>query len=119
MMKEFDLNDFGKQMPYHVPEGFFVRFPEQVMRKVAVERRRRRMWRLSVGMTAVAALVAGIVFWTGTPEAIPSVPSGDYADRMVTLAEQLDAYLDHLSDEELAEQYDYYAADVTLTLYEE
>ena len=104
MMKEFDLNDFGKQMPYHVPEGFFARFPEQVMRKVAVERRRRRMWRLSVGMTAVAALVAGIVFWTGTPE---------------VLAEQLDAYLDHLSDEELAEQYDYYAADVTLTLYEE
>ena len=47
------------------------------------------------------------------------MPSGDYADRMVTLAEQLDAYLDHLSDEELAEQYDYYAADVTLTLYEE
>ena len=44
MMKEFDLNDFGKQMPYHVPEGFFARFPEQVMRKVAVERRRRRMW---------------------------------------------------------------------------
>ena len=36
MMKEFDLNDFGKQMPYHVPEGFFARFPEQVMRKVAV-----------------------------------------------------------------------------------
>ncbi len=81
MMKEFDLNDFGKQMPYHVPEGFFARFPEQVMRKVAVERRRRRMWRLSAGMTAVAALVAGIVFWTGTPEVIPSVPSGDYADR--------------------------------------
>ena len=60
MMKEFDLNDFGKQMPYHVPEGFFARFPEQVMRKVAVERRRRRMWRLSVGMTAVSCSGPGL-----------------------------------------------------------
>ena len=37
----------------------------------------------------------------------------------VSFADKMNAYISQLSDEELAEQFDYYAADVTLTLYEE
>ena len=36
-----------------------------------------------------------------------------------SIAEQMDAYVSRLSDEELTDLYDYYAADVTLTLYME
>ncbi len=114
-MKDFDLIDVGKQMPYRVPEGFFKQFPDRMMERIRAERaRRRRRWGFSLGATAVAALFAGVVFFGGMGRDTenPDTLSVSFADKM-------NAYISQLSDEELAEQFDYYAADVTLTLYEE
>lgn len=117
MMKDFDMEDMGKRMPYHVPEGFFEKFPERMMQKVQAERaRRRRVWRIAVG-TGIAALFAGVFFFGGRTGMQAS--SEDYVEWASALSERMDAYVSGLSDEELMEQYDYYAADVTLTLYDE
>ena len=105
-MKDFDLEHIGKRMPYSVPEGFFETFPDRMMQRVALQRRARR------------AFVAGFFFWGGRT-ADDLYPAEPYGDVTTSIAEQMDAYVSRLSDEELTDLYDYYAADVTLTLYME
>lgn len=118
-MKDFDLEHIGKRMPYSVPEGFFETFPDRMMQRVALQRRarRRRLW-LGLSTGIAAAFVAGFFFWGGrtTDDLYPAEPYGDVT---TSIAEQMDAYVSRLSDEELTDLYDYYAADVTLTLYME
>ena len=118
MMNDFDLDKMVKRTPCDVPEGFFDRFPDRMMRRIAAERARRRRWRLTVAVSTMAALLVGVVFFvrTGTNEAALPING---VGTVSAFSEQMDAYISHLSDEELAEQFDYYAADVTLTLYDD
>ncbi len=118
-MKDFDLEHIGKQMPYCVPEGFFESFPDRVMQRIAARKRarRRRMW-LGIGTSVAAAMVAGIVFFGGKSGS-SLYPSDSYEEVFTNISDKMDAYVGRLSDEELNELYDYYAADVTLTLYAE
>lgn len=118
-MKDFDLEHIGKKMPYRVPEGFFETFPERMMQRVALRRRtrRRRLW-IGLSTAAAAAVLTGFIFW-GRPGGNVLYSSDPYGDVAPSIAEQMDAYVGRLSDEELTDLYDYYAADVTLTLYVE
>lgn len=118
-MKDFDLEHIGKKMPYRVPEGFFESFPSRMMQRITLHRRaRRRRLCLGISTIAAAAVVTGFVFWGGRN--VDSLhPSDPHGDVMVSIAENMDAYVSRLSDEELTDLYDYYAADVTLTLYVE
>lgn len=118
-MKDFDVESIGKRMPYHVPEGFFEEFPERMMQKVQAEQaRRRRVWRMTIGISGIAALFAGVFFFGGQQSDVQ--PSSDeYIELATASSDKMDVYVSRLSDEELIEQYEYYAADVTLSLYEE
>lgn len=118
-MKDFDVENIGKRMPYDVPEGFFEEFPERMMRKVRAEQRvrRRRVWGVAIGTGGMAALFAGALLFGGRPEMQSSTE--DYVEWATALSDRMDAYVSGLSDKELAEEYDYYAADVTLSLYDE
>lgn len=118
-MKEFDFENRDKRMPYRVPDNFFKEFPERMMKQIAEERRRRqRRWGMAIGTTAIAAMFAGVVFF-GRFSSRNTVDEKDYIELATVDSYNIDSYISTLSDEELAEQYNYYASDVTLTFYED
>jgi len=48
---------FGNENPFRVPNHYFDEFPQRVMKRIAQQKRRRRMIRWSI-----AAMMTGIVF---------------------------------------------------------
>ena len=114
-MKEFDWNDIEKQMPYKVPEGFFESFPERMSRKAKASAMRRRMWRIVSTVSVAAVMIFGVFFWNTASEKDDAV-GNEYVEFASTslLSEKMDEYVSSLSDEELAEQLNYYESDVTL-----
>ena len=65
MEKEFDFNSIGKRTPFRTPDGFFERMQTETMRRVAEEKRKKKLYRLKWGVSvalAIAAMVCGIVF---------------------------------------------------------
>ncbi|MCH3982225.1 MAG: hypothetical protein LKE41_10080 [Prevotella sp.] len=89
MEKQFDFNQIGKRMPYGVPDGFFDRLQDNVMREIKSSKptpiikskaKTRKAWILRLApLTAVAAaLVALLLIPHGTPKkATPQ--EGSYA----------------------------------------
>ena len=66
MEKEFDFNSIGKRTPFRTPEGFFERMQAENLRRVAEEKRKKKLYRLKWGVSvalAVAAMVCGIIFF--------------------------------------------------------
>ena len=43
MEKEFDFNSIGKRTPFRTPEGFFERMQDETMRRVAEEKRKKKI----------------------------------------------------------------------------
>ncbi len=117
-MKEFDLDKLEKRTLYRVPDKFFDTFPDCVMRKIALQRRRRLMWRITT-VTAIAALFSGVVFLFHEIPAGRSSQDSGYSELVSNISNKTDVYVSSLSDEELAEQYSFYASDATLLLYDE
>ena len=64
MKKDFDFNSIGKRLPYSVPDGFFDKLDEEIMRKAmsvetAKPKPRRSIMRIFItAATAVAASMA-------------------------------------------------------------
>ena len=53
MNKDFDFDGIGKQMPYRIPEGFFERMQKETLCRAEAEKRRKKFYRLKVGIAAV------------------------------------------------------------------
>ena len=48
MNKEFDFNEVGKRMPFRTPDGFFERMQAETLKRVAEEKRKKKLYRLKV-----------------------------------------------------------------------
>ncbi len=54
-----DLDTLQKEEPYPAPDGYFDRFPQQVMRQIRKEKARRRNLRLAAAAAALALVLCG------------------------------------------------------------
>ena len=101
MEKQFDFNQVNKRMPYGVPDGFFDRLQDNVMREIKTSQpattikpkaKTRKAWLVRLApLTAVAAaaLIALLLIPYGTPKkATPQ--EGSYA--------KVEQAFDNLSD---------------------
>ncbi|MBQ3083450.1 MAG: hypothetical protein IJ028_04420 [Alistipes sp.] len=93
-------NEVGKRMPYRLPEDFFAQNEAELMRRV--EQPRGRLMRLPIwlGGAVAAAVLVGVMLWLPMREMKP----------MAT--EQLYAYNETMSNEELAGWVEFYEADL-------
>lgn len=103
MNKDFDFNEVGKQLPYRTPEGFFERIHKETLVKVEAEKRRKKIYRLKVGITTVlsaAAIWCGAMFFfpTNNSETQQTEVSNEW---LASVEDPMELYLQQLTDEEL------------------
>ncbi|MFR9651017.1 MAG: hypothetical protein SNG35_03215 [Rikenellaceae bacterium] len=108
-MKEFDIEDIGKKMPYNAPpEEFFVQFKERMVREVAeqehsVNGRSSKLVRLRLLIPMVAAaamLLVGVFVFDRLDHRQAGIDAGFYISESVD--QSIDDYFSNLSDEELS-----------------
>ncbi len=103
MNKDFDFNEVGKQMPYRTPEGFFERIQEETLAKVEAEKRRKKIYRFKVGITAVlsaAAIWCGAMFFSPANNTETQQTEGGN-EWLASVEDPMELYLQQLTDEEL------------------
>ena len=115
MNKDFDFDGIGKQMPYRIPEGFFERMQKETLCRAEAEKRRKKFYRLKVGIAAVlgtAAVWCGVAFFSQTPYDVDS--HTDISEWMAEtdFDDPLCIYLQQLSDEELEEWIEFSENDI-------
>ena len=105
MNKEFDFNEVGKRTPFRTPEGFFERMQAETLKRVAEEKRKKRMYRLKIGVSAVlatAAMICGFFFFpVGLSEKTEQPITVDWMAQMTPGEDVMDMYIENLTDEEL------------------
>ena len=116
MEKEFDFNAIGKRTPFRTPEGFFERMQAETLRRVEEEKRRKKLYRLKWGVSAalaIAAMVCGFIFFPATPSDVVE-PSGgnEWVAQLSDDTDDMDLYLQHLTDEELEEWMEFSENDI-------
>lgn len=103
-MKEFDIEDIGKKMPYKAPpEEFFVQFKERMAQQTATQslRSRANRFRLLIPMVAAAAmLLVGVFVFDHLDHRQATIDAGYYVSESVD--QSIDDYFSNLSDEELS-----------------
>ena len=65
MEKNFDFETIGKRTPFRTPEGFFERMQAETLKRVAEEKRKKKIYRLKWGISAalaIAAMMCAFVF---------------------------------------------------------
>ena len=116
MEKEFDFNEIGKRTPFRTPEGFFENVQANILKRAAEEKKRRRLYRLRIGLSvalSVAAMICGIVFFTGTPTEPPVLDSdAGWLAQNTSDADAFDLYISELTDEELEEWMEFSENDI-------
>ena len=116
MEKEFDFNSIGKRTPFRTPEGFFERMQAETMRRVAEEKRKKKLYRLKWGVSvalAIAAMVCGIVFFPSVPtEVVYPTNTNEWVAQMTGDTDAMDLYLRDISDEELEEWVEFSENDI-------
>ena len=103
MNKDFDFNEVGKRMPFRTPEGFFEKMQAETMVRIKAEKRRKKLYRLKIGITAVlsaAAIWCGVMFFFPTQSSDP-VQQGIGNEWLANVEDPMELYLQQLSDEEL------------------
>ncbi len=103
MNKDFDFNEVGKRMPFRTPEGFFEKMQAETMVRIKAEKRRKKLYRLNIGITAVlsaAAIWCGVMFFFPTQSSDP-VQQGIGNEWLANVEDPMELYLQQLSDEEL------------------
>ena len=105
MNKEFDFNEVGKRTPFRTPEGFFGRMQAETLKRVAEEKRKKKMYRLKIGVSAVlatAAMICGFLFLpVGLSERAGQPVTVDWMAQMTSGEDVMDMYIENLTDEEL------------------
>ena len=119
MNKEFDFEQVGKRMPFRTPEGFFEQMQEETMQRIAAEKRRKKIYRLKVGFSAVmsaAALICGIAFFMHTQ--FPKQEQFLTGDLLVEADcdDPFCLYLQQLSDEDLNSLADFMETDIFMNV---
>ena len=103
MNKDFDFNEVGKRMPFRTPEGFFEKMQAETMVRIKAEKRRKKLYRLKIGITAVlsaAAIWCGVMFFFPTQSSAP-VQQGIGNEWLANVEDPMELYLQQMSDEEL------------------
>lgn len=103
MNKDFDFNEVGKRMPFRTPEGFFEKMQAETMVRIKAEKRRKKLYRLKIGITAVlsaAAIWCGVMFFFPTQSSDP-VQQGIGNEWLANVEDPMELYLQQMSDEEL------------------
>ena len=120
MEKEFDFNSIGKRTPFRTPEGFFERMQAETMKRVAEEKKRKKLYRLKWGVSvalAIAAMVCGFVFFPSAPAEMPQTHhANEWVAQMKGGADAMDIYLQGISDEELQEWVEFSENDIFIEL---
>ena len=105
MNKEFDFNEIGKRTPFRTPDGFFERMQAETLKRVAEEKRKKKLYRLKVGVSvalAMAAMVCGFLFLpAGLHEKTDQGSTVDWMAQLTQGEDMMDLYIQNLSDEEL------------------
>jgi hypothetical protein len=105
MNKEFDFNEVGKRMPFRTPEGFFERMQAETLKRVAEEKRKKKLYRLKVGVSAalaMAAMICGFLFLpVSLTEKTEQATTVDWMAQLSPGEDAMDFYIQHLTDEEL------------------
>ena len=116
MEKDFDFNSIGKRTPFRTPEGFFERMQAETMKRVAEEKRKKKLYRLKWGVSvalAIAAMVCGIVFFPSVPtEVVYPTNTNEWVAQMTGDTDAMDLYLRDISDEELEEWVEFSENDI-------
>ena len=103
MNKDFDFNEVGKRMPFRTPEGYFEKMQAETMVRIKAEKRRKKLYRLKIGITAVlsaAAIWCGVMFFFPTQSSDP-VQQGIGNEWLANVEDPMELYLQQMSDEEL------------------
>ena len=105
MDKNFDFDAIGKRTPYRTPEGFFERMQAETLKRVAEEKRKKKIYRLKVGISAalaIAAMVCAFVFLPmGQTQVDTPADTSGWIAQFGGDVDPMDLYLQGLSDEEL------------------
>ena len=116
MEKEFDFNSIGKRTPFRTPDGFFERMQAETMKRVAEEKRKKKLYRLKWGVSvalAIAAMVCGFVFFPSAPtEVAYPINTNEWVAQMTGDMDAMDLYLRDISDEELEEWVEFSENDI-------
>ena len=120
MEKEFDFNSIGKRTPFRTPDGFFERMKTETMKRVAEEKRQKKLYRLKWGVSvalAIAAMVCGFVFFPSAPsEVVYPTYANEWVAQMTDDTDAMDLYLQGVSDEELEEWMEFSENDIFIEL---
>ena len=116
MNKEFDFNDVGKRMPLRTPEGFFERMQAETLKRVAEEKRKKKLYRLKVGVSvalAMAAMICGFLFLpVSQPEKTEQATTVDWMAQLSPGEDAMDLYIQNLTDEELEDWMEFSENDI-------
>lgn len=114
MSKEFNFEEIGKRTPFRTPEGFFERMQAETLKRAAEEKRRKKVFRLRMGVSmalAIAAMVCGFVFFSAPQVDMPAPESN--AEWVAQLnGDAMDLYIQDLTDEELEEWIEFSENDI-------
>ena len=116
MNKEFDFNEVGKRMPFRTPDGFFERMQAETLKRVAEEKRKKKLYRLKVGVSAalvMAAMICGFLFLpVSQPEKTEQATTVDWMAQLSPGEDAMDFYIQNLTDEELEDWMEFSENDI-------
>ncbi len=118
-MKEFDLNNLSREMPYSVPDNFFETFPSNTLERINALPTHgvhtmppRRLKRLVAGVMSAAAVVIVALGLSGVLGSSSELSLEDQF--LIVDNSELNNFINGLSDEQLeqlssgAEEVDFY-----------
>ena len=116
MEKNFDFETIGKRTPFRTPEGFFERMQAETLKRVAEEKRKKKIYRLKWGISAalaIAAMVCGFIFFPmGETKTDAPLDTNAWIVQAMGETDAMDLYLQGLSDEELEDWIEFSENDI-------
>ena len=115
MNKDFDFNEIGKRTPFRTPEGFFEKMQAETLKRVAEEKRKTKIYRLKWGVSlalATAAMLCGFLFLPSTQSPDTYQPSSTNWVAQTYVSDEMDLYVQELTDEELEEWIEFSENDI-------
>jgi hypothetical protein len=115
MNKNFDFNEIGKRTPFRTPEGFFEKMQAETLKRVAEEKRKTKLYRLKWGVSlalATAAMLCGFLFLPSTQSPDTRQPSSTNWVAQTYGSDEMDLYVQELTDEELEEWIEFSENDI-------
>lgn len=115
MNKDFDFNEIGKRTPFRTPEGFFEKMQAETLKRVAEEKQKTKIYRLKWGVSlalATAAMLCGFLFLPSTQSPDTYQPSSINWVAQTYGSDEMDLYVQELTDEELEEWIEFSENDI-------